>query len=63
MDAKWNAEKKQYEIFFSERELGILLFSLVIAKYETGDAAVADLQKALLNLNSIGSVVEEIRNK
>jgi hypothetical protein len=61
MQAKWNHEKRHYELVMTEKELGVNIFGLTIAKYETKDAAVAALQKEFLNLNNAG-VVEPILN-
>jgi hypothetical protein len=61
MQAKWNHEKKHYELVLSEKELGINIFALTCAKYETKDAAVAALQKEFLDLNNAG-VVDPVLN-
>lgn len=52
MIAKWSNEKKVYEIEFTERDLGVLLFALTVARYETGDKEVIQLLKQLTNLNN-----------
>lgn len=56
MKASWNPAQKKYQIEMTEKELGVLIFALTCAKYETKDPAVAELQKAYLNLNSSGAV-------
>jgi hypothetical protein len=56
MKAVWNSSKNTYEIEMTKQELGTVLFALTIAKQNTrmpsSIAAVADLQKEFLNLNS-----------
>ncbi|MFY3741613.1 MAG: hypothetical protein HMLIMOIP_002071 [Candidatus Nitrosomirales archaeon] len=56
MYAVWNITKRAYEITMTEHELGVNIFALTVAKYETHDAAVATLQKEFLNLNNAGKL-------
>lgn len=56
MQAKWNPEKNHYELVLTEKELGVNIFALTCAKYETKDETVAELQKAFLDLNKAGVV-------
>lgn len=56
MQAKWNPEKKHYELVLTEKELGVNIFALTCAKYETKDEEVGKLQKAFLDLNNAGEV-------
>ena len=52
MKAVWSNKKKTYEIEMSEKELGVLIFGLTVARYETKDAGVAVLQEEFLDLNN-----------
>lgn len=57
MKAYWNTEDKCYGIQYTERELGTLIFALTVAKYETHDATVAELQENMLDVMNIQNVL------